>query len=455
MLKLVAGSLQTAKLGKAFQTDLQVALANSNGCPLTGSLAGIAVTFVAPGGDASGTYASSGSYVAYAGTDASGIATAPTFTANDTAGSYGVYAESDYGSVRFDLSNTAAGVVASIAATGQTDQAASVNSQYGQPLQVQVLDANGRPVQGVSVSFALGPGATGAGASFLSGGAQASATTKANGQATSPPFVANGSPGRFTATASTSDIPTVATFGLANHAAANTLTETAPAQQRATVDSRYPRPLQARVLDANGQPIEGASVTFTLPSAASGAGASFPGGSSQASALTDTNGQASSPPLLANTTAGRFTATAAVSGIANPLSYPLRNLAGTPDTITAGAANDETPAGSRFPIPLAVTVKDANSNPVPGALVTFTAPAHGPSGHFAARRPARKQTAGGKRRAPARTSRVVRVKTNADGVAVAPPFSANAKPGGYVVTATIAGSRQRAAFALVNRQTSR
>ena len=68
MLKLVAGALQTAKLGKAFQTNLQVALANSNGCPLTGSLAGISVTFVAPGGDASGTFASSGSYVAYTGT---------------------------------------------------------------------------------------------------------------------------------------------------------------------------------------------------------------------------------------------------------------------------------------------------------------------------------------------------------------------------------------------------
>ena len=36
-------------------------------------------------------------------------------------------------------------------------------------------------------------------------------------------------------------------------------------------------------------------------------------------------------------------------------------------------------------------------------------------------------------------------------VLVAPPFTAGGKPGGYVVTATVAGS-VRAAFALVNKQ---
>ena len=548
MLKLVAGALQTAKLGKAFQTNLQVALANSNGCPLTGSLAGISVTFVAPGGDASGTFASSGSYVAYTGTDSSGTATAPTFTANDTAGSYGVYAESDYGTVRFDLDNTAAGVAASIAATGQADQAASVNSQYGQPLQVQVLDANGRPVQGVSVAFSLGTGATGAGASFLGGGGQATATTKANGQATSPPFVANGSPGRFTATASISDIATVATYSLDNHAATNTITSTTQAQQTATVDGRYRLPLQARVLDASGQPIEGVSITFTFPAATSGAGASFPGGSNQASELTDAAGQATSPPFVANATPGSFTATASVTGITNPIRYPLRNLAarltsttrtwnatvdhrytqpltvrildehgqpvdgatvnftivkasggatatfpdgssqatastnsdgratspaliannnagsftatatltgspsvryslrnlaGKSDAITAGAADGEsTQTGSRFPIRLAVAVTDKDGNPVPDTLVRFSAPAGDASGSFP------REHAHGKGRVGLRTTRVVFVRTDSKGFAIAPPFTANATVGGYVVTASAGG--RRAAFALIN-----
>ena len=445
-LRLATGTLQTAKLGKPFQTNLQVALANTNGCPLTGSLAGIAVTFIAPGADASGTFSSTGTNVAYAGTDASGVATAPTFTANDTAGSYVVTAQSEFGTVRFDLSNTAAGVVASIAAAGATAQEGAVNGQYGQPLQVQVLDANGHPVQGVSVSFALATGPTGAGASFLGRGAEATAMTRANGQATSPPFVANGTPGRFTATASTEDIPAVATFSLANHAAANTLAAFTPAHQTATVASRYRRPLHARLLDAAGQPIEGANVTFTLPQTSSGAGATFLGGSTQASALTDADGQATSPPLVANSTAGRFTATATTTGVAQPLSYPLENVAGAPATIIAGAADGQTtPVGSRFPIRLAVTVEDAYGNPVAGAPVTFRAPARGPAGHFST--PDR-----GRRGLLARKARIARVETNARGIAVAPVFTANAQPGGYVVTATAGG--RRAAFALVNRQTS-
>ena len=57
-LVLSGGSGQTAQLGRQFQGNLQVALANSDGCPLTGNLAGISVDFVAPGGGASGIFAS-------------------------------------------------------------------------------------------------------------------------------------------------------------------------------------------------------------------------------------------------------------------------------------------------------------------------------------------------------------------------------------------------------------
>jgi protocatechuate 3,4-dioxygenase beta subunit len=442
MLTVAAGSPQTAQLGKAFQTNLQVALANSNGCPVTGQLGGIAVDFNAPASGASGIFASSGTHRVTLGTDATGVATAPIFTANDTAGSYSVQADSAYGSVQLHLTNTATGVPATIAATGR-EQSATVNSQYSQPLRAQVMDANGRPVQGVSVSFALATGATGAGASFPGGAAQAEATTNASGQAISPPFVANATRGRFTATASIADIAAVATFRLNNRAGGITLRATRLAQT-AAVERRYRRPLQARVLDATGQPIEGASVTFKLPEATSGAGASFVGGESQASAVTNANGRASSPPLVANKTAGRFTATATLtgtstdsssptSGIANLVSYALRNLAGAPATISAGGASGQsTPAGTRFPIRLAVTVTDTNNNRVAGALVTFTAPARGPSGRF---RP--------------RARRIVRVKTNHNGVAIAPAFTANRTPGGYVVTATAGG--RRTAFALINR----
>jgi protocatechuate 3,4-dioxygenase beta subunit len=432
MLRLVGGSPQTAQLEKQFQTNLQVELANSNGCPLTGRLAGIWVDFTAPGEGPSGTFASSGSNHVTVGTDATGVATAPIFTANDSAGGYTVRADSDYGSVNFYLTNTASGVAASITASGSTSQEQSVNGQYPQPLQAEVVDADGRPVQGATVTFLLGTGPTGAGASFLGGGAQATATTKANGRATSPPFVANGAPGRFTATASTSGVDAVATYALVNHGATTIITAANPAQT-ATVNTRYRQPLTARVRDSGGHPIEGASVTFTLPTAAAGAGASFPDGTSQASAFSDAAGRATSPPLVANKTAGRFTAIAALSGNPKPASYSLQNLAGKPATISAGGASGQsTPVATRFPIRLAVTVTDKDGNRVAGAVVTFSAPARGPSGRF-------RTHPGG---------RIARVKTNGRGIAIAPALTANHTPGGYAVTASTVGLQT--AFALIN-----
>src|SRR5262249_41637795 len=84
-------------------------------------------------------------------------------------------------------------------------------------------------------------------------------------------------------------------------------------------------PPRAGLLDASGRPIEGVSVTFTLPSA-SGAGASFLGGSNDATVATDSNGLAASPPLVANDTPGGFTATATVAGGGDPVTYRLRNV---------------------------------------------------------------------------------------------------------------------------------
>jgi hypothetical protein len=160
------------------------------------------------------------------------------------------------------------------------------------------------------------------------------------------------------------------------------------------------------------------------------------GGGTQATALTDASGVATSPLFRAGNTAGSFTATATIAGVTAPVSYALRNVAGRPAAIAAGvAASESTPVAARFPIRLAVTVTDANGNPVPAARVTFRAPARGPSGHFGAH-----------------GARTVRVTTNVSGIAVAPVFTAGRVPGGYVVTASVGGAKRAAAFALVNER---
>src|SRR5579862_3379198 len=245
---LEGGGGQTAQLGKPFAESFSVMLANKNGCPLTGNLAGVTINFDAPGSGPSGIFPSTGSREAFVQTNAQGVATSPPFTANFTVGSYTVDAHSDYGSIEFDLSNTAAGLPATISAGAGTPQQATVNSQYAQPLQVRVTDANGNPVQGAQVTFAIVTGPTGAGASFVGGG-QSAAMTDSNGIATSSPLLANGTPGRFQVVASTDGISGVATFSLDNHAAAGTLTAGDDAAQSTTVDTRYDRPLTARIVD--------------------------------------------------------------------------------------------------------------------------------------------------------------------------------------------------------------
>jgi hypothetical protein len=69
--------------------------------------------------------------------------------------------------------------------------------------------------------------------------------------------------------------------------------------------------------------------------------------------------------------------------------------------------------------------------------VALTAPSVGASGRFGS---------------PARRS--VRVRTNADGIAVAPTLTANGVSGGYVLIARVAGTHFRTAFALVNEPAS-
>src|SRR5579871_3947878 len=112
-LTLGGGTPQTAQLDTPFSNPLQVVLANSNGCPVT-SVVGTPVTFTAPASGASGSFATSGSNAVTVGADGSGNASAPSITANETAGSYTVIATSAYGSVSFSLTNSAAGIPATI-----------------------------------------------------------------------------------------------------------------------------------------------------------------------------------------------------------------------------------------------------------------------------------------------------------------------------------------------------
>ena len=461
-LVLQGGTPQSSKIGSPFESPFQVALANSNGCPVTAGVAGVPVTFSAPASGASGTFEASGSNTAIVGTNAQGVAAAPQFTANRTAGDYTVAASSQYGSVTFALNNTASGVPATIGATGAASESAAAGARYPQPLQATVTDVNGNPIEGVMVTFSLGSapsgggggsGAGAAGATFDGGGMQATELTDASGTATSPFLTANGVAGGFSATAATAGVVEPASFALHNLAGkAPLITALAPAKQSATVSARYRKPLEVTLRDGNGKPLQGATVTFSLGSASAGgaaaggggsAGASFVGGSSQASEVTDAAGIAASPLFTANTTAGRFTATATTTGTTDAASFALDNLAAkSPALAVVGRATQSAFVGGRYGHPLQVRVRDGAGKPLEGASVTFTLGASGGGGGSGTASAAGASFVGG--------SAQVTETTTAAGIATSPRLIANTSAGTFTATATTSGSNDAASFNLRN-----
>jgi hypothetical protein len=212
-LEVTAGTPQTARLGAAFQTNLAVQLVASNGCPLTGDVAGVSVTFTAPASGPGGTFSATGTSSATVGTNVSGSALAPMLTANDTAGSYTVVATSVYGTVTFSLTNAAGAAKAIVAGVGAF-QSAKVGTAYLVPFAATVTDADHNPVPGALVTFQAPT--TGPSGTFSGQGTTASVVADSAGVAIAPVFTANASPGGYVVTASVSGVGQPASFALVN-----------------------------------------------------------------------------------------------------------------------------------------------------------------------------------------------------------------------------------------------
>jgi len=178
-------------------------------------VSGAPVTFAAPASGASGTFASNATATETDTTNASGVATSSTFTADTAAGAYTAKATVTgvTTAASFKLTNIT-GAVVSIAATSGTPQSASVNAALAAPLVATVVDGNQNPVSGALVTFEVPP--SGAGGTFAGG--VDTATTNASGVATSRVFTANGSVGTYTVTATVASGAEPANFILTNTA---------------------------------------------------------------------------------------------------------------------------------------------------------------------------------------------------------------------------------------------
>ena len=206
-LTVSSGSPQSVAINTAF-APLKVLAKDSNGNPVSGAT----INFSAPAGGATGTFQGGSSAV----TDASGIATAPVFTANCTVGGpYNVTATAAGTSATTSFSlNNLAGQPAAVAVVSGSNQTVTTNTQFPTPLTAKVTDACGNPLRAVQVFFAAP--ASGAGARFTNGTAIETATTDSAGIAVSSALTSNGTQGAYVVTAAVDGVAQKANFNLAN-----------------------------------------------------------------------------------------------------------------------------------------------------------------------------------------------------------------------------------------------
>jgi uncharacterized protein (TIGR03437 family) len=236
-------------------------------------------------------------------------------------------------------------------------------------LVVRIVDAFQNPIRGWQVTFT--PPNSGASATFSGGN---TVLTGSDGQ-TSIPATANQIAGSYTVQVTASDRPErlrstpSVSFSLTNLPGPPATLETSGTQQTAQAGSQFTQPLLVTVKDAGGNPIAGASVTFTLPSS-SGASASLsPPGPAY---MTNSSGQVSVI-ATANATTGSYSITASVTG-GLFASFQMTNLAVPPGslTITGGSPQSAT-VSTAFSTPLQVLIKDASGMPLNSVAVVFSA----------------------------------------------------------------------------------
>ncbi len=309
---VTSGTAQATAVNTAFATNLAATVTDQYGNPVVSTT----VTFTAPASGASGAFAGG---VNTALTNVKGVATAPVFTANTVAGAYTVTATvgTHTTSPGFTLTNQA-GAPATIAASAGTPQTTTVNTAFAAQLAATLTDQYGNPIAGTTVTFT----APASGASGTFAGGLNTATTNASGLATAAVFSANTTAGAYAVTATAGSVTTSPGFALTNLAGAPaSITATSGTPQSATIDTAFAKRLVATVKDQYGNPIAGATVTFTAPT--SGASGTFAGGVD--TAKTSAAGVAFTPVFTADGTAGTYTVTAKAGAVTTSTGFVLTN----------------------------------------------------------------------------------------------------------------------------------
>jgi hypothetical protein len=344
--------------------------------------------------------------------------------------------------------------ITTVTAMAPFSQNQYLTTQFASPLTVQVTTVTtpgtaGTPVVGVTVTFTAPSSGAGGGFGSVGGPNFATATTDSNGMAMSPNFYSNSTEGTYNIIASANgSLTSTALFNMFNTGTPGPIAVSGGTPQSTSISTQFQNTLSVTVTDSTGASVgQGLPVTFTASGANAGTFADTL--TDTTTVITNSNGLATSTPVIAGATPGSFIVTATtISPDALSVTFDLWNTI-VPAAITpAGSSTPQTATINSPFAPLTVTVVDGTTPtpvPVAGAVITFTAPSFtvnsmsmdsAPSGTF-----------------PTNASSVTAL-TDVNGVATAPLFTANGLAGTYNVTATVVvkqGTSLSATFALTNQ----
>jgi len=344
----------SAVAGNALTPAIVVKASDASGNPTTSFTGNVSLSFDA--NPAGGTLGGTTSINAVAG-----VATFSNVTLNKAGAGYRLRANAGGltgdTTATFSVSNA---VAANIAATGGGGQTGLAASALPTPLSVIVNDANGNPVPGVSVAWAVTSGGGSVSPATIATNALgiASATwtlgpVTGAGTATATSAGLAGSPVSFTAT------------GIAD-AATRLVIVAQPSSVAAGTPIAPPIVVQAR--DATNNLVTSFSGSVALSMGTNPGGATLGG----ATSVSASGGVATFAGMTLNRTGTGFTLVASAGGLASDISAAFNVSTGPASILTITGGNNQTNlAASALPNPLSVTVTDAAGNPVGGIAVTW------------------------------------------------------------------------------------
>jgi len=348
-------------------TTIHAHIVNSFGAPVPGAT----VVFTNSGGTASGTAVVSG--VTYLGngdysiniTDAKTGNVDFTATVNGLPITFGSPATVTFVTGPPDPSNPATQLIVDVP-TAQADGASPT------VVRAHIVDANGLSVSGATVVFTIS-GGTAAGTAVVT---VVNGTTNSSGDAVIDITNLNLGTASFTATVNGLPIPNgspaTVTFVAGAPDPSNPQTAIIVDVPSATADGSTPTVVHAHIVDANGLPVSGATVVFTI----SGGTAAGTAVVTVVNGTTDASGNAVID--ITNLKIGTVTFTATVNGVPIPNGSPAQVtfVAGSPalsNPLTALVVDvpSATADGASATVVRAHIV-DANGNPVSGATIVFS-----------------------------------------------------------------------------------